>query len=272
MKLISVIITTYNWPSALALCLDSLINQSDQHFEILVADDGSKQETAELIQCYQTKNIRLQHIFHPDQGFRAGTIRNKAVAQSQGDYLIFTDGDCLLLPNFISKHRQLAEKGFFVPGNRILLNQPFTEQVVDQRIPLYQASLLRFGLLWLQRKVNRISALLSVPLGRLRKLQPVKWQQAMTCNLAVYKQDFLSVNGFDEQFEGWGYEDSDLVIRLIHQGIQRKEGRFAVPVLHLWHPINDRSQQRRNYQRLLRRLQQPQLIQAEQGIDQYQSR
>ena len=91
----------------------------------------------------------------------------------------------------------------------------------------------------------------------------------MTCNLGVWKEDFIRVNGFDELFEGWGFEDSDLVIRLIHAGIKRKEGRFAVPVLHLWHTDNDKSKQEQNYQRLLERLQQQDFIIAEKGVSQY---
>ncbi len=269
MPLISVIVTTYNWPEALGLCLDSLLNQPDRNFEILIADDGSEQATADKIKHYQNRDIAIRHVFHADRGFRAGTIRNKAVAQSHGDYLIFTDGDCLLFPDFIEKHRQLAEKGYFVPGNRVLLNQAFTRHVLTRPVPLYQASLLFFGTLRLQKKINRISPLLRLPLGNLRKLQARKWQQAMTCNLGVWKADFLQVNGFDEQFEGWGYEDSDLVIRLIHQGVYRKEGRFALPVLHLWHPAHDKTHQQRNYQRLMQRLKQTRLTRAEKGVSQY---
>ena len=91
----------------------------------------------------------------------------------------------------------------------------------------------------------------------------------MTCNLGVWKQDFIAVNGFDELFEGWGYEDSDLVIRLIHQDIKRKEGRFAAPVLHLWHRQNDRSRHDANFQRLLQRVDNQHFIRAERGVDQY---
>jgi predicted glycosyltransferase involved in capsule biosynthesis len=91
----------------------------------------------------------------------------------------------------------------------------------------------------------------------------------MTCNLGVWKKDFIRVNGFDELFEGWGFEDSDLVIRLIHAGIERKEGRFAVPVLHLWHPHNDKSKQATNYQRLLERVQQQDFMVAKKGVSQY---
>ena len=93
----------------------------------------------------------------------------------------------------------------------------------------------------------------------------------MTCNLAMYKDDFINVNGFDEAFEGWGYEDSDLVIRLIHNGIKRKEGRFGIPVLHLWHQQNDQSKHDENFERLMQRLKDKTFIKARQGIEHYLS-
>jgi predicted glycosyltransferase involved in capsule biosynthesis len=85
----------------------------------------------------------------------------------------------------------------------------------------------------------------------------------------MWKHDFMLVNGFDELFDGWGYEDSDLVVRLIHAGIKRKEGRFAVPVLHLWHPQNDKSNQDINYKRLMERLGMDNFVLAEKGVSQY---
>jgi glycosyltransferase involved in cell wall biosynthesis len=268
--LISVIVTTYNWPEALAACLNSLLSQQDQTFEIIIADDGSTDATRQLITSFsQTSEIPICHIHHEDRGFRAGTIRNKAVAASKGDYLLFLDGDCIVFPSFIQRHRQLSEAGYFIPGNRLLLNQRYTQQVLEQQIPLHKYSYLNFLGLWAQRKINRLLPLLPIPLQNWRYHQPQMWQKAMTCNLAIWKNDFITVNGFDEVFEGWGYEDSDLVIRLIHQGIKRKEGRFAVPVLHLWHTQNDRSKHDQNYSRLLERLNVPALIRAERGFDQY---
>jgi glycosyltransferase involved in cell wall biosynthesis len=268
--LISVIVTTYNWPEALATCINSLLNQQDRHFEIIIADDGSGASTQRLIAGFQRDSpIPIQHIHHEDNGFRAGTIRNKAAAIGQGDYLLFMDGDCIALPSFISRHRDLAEAGYFVPGNRVLLNQYYTDQVLAQQLALHNRSVGFFFGLWLQRRVNRFLPFIPLPFHKWRYRQPWFWQKAMTCNLAIWKNDFLSVNGFDEVFEGWGYEDSDLVIRLIHLGIKRKEGRFAVPVLHLWHPQNDRSKHDQNYQRLLDRLNQTSLIRAKAGVDQY---
>ncbi len=270
MNLISVIVTTYNWPAALELCLDSLFAQHDKAFEIIIADDGSTFANQALAQVYCAKSpVPIQYVHHEDQGFRAGTIRNKAVASSQGDYLLFIDGDCVCRADFIARHRQLAESGYFVPGNRVLLSESFTQEVIEKRISLQRKSLSYFIFLWMQRKINRISAFIKLPLGRIRKLQPKKWQKAMTCNLALWKNDFLQVNGFDELFEGWGFEDSDLVIRLIHAGIKRKEGRFAAPVLHLWHRHHDKSKQELNYQRLLERLARQDFIVARKGVSQY---
>jgi len=270
MNLISVIVTTYNWPSALKLCLDSLFAQQDKQFEIIIADDGSSAANVKFTQAYCADSpVSVSYSHHDDQGFRAGTIRNKAVAQSKGDYLLFVDGDCVLLPDFIARHRQLAATGCFVPGNRVLLSPAFTRTVIEQQIPLYTKPFYYFLLLRLQQKINRISGFFHLPLGFLRRIQPKKWQRAMTCNLGVWKKDFIRVNGFDELFEGWGFEDSDLVIRLIHAGIERKEGRFAVPVLHLWHPHNDKSKQATNYQRLLERVQQQDFMVAKKGVSQY---
>lgn len=268
-ELISVIVTTYNWPDALTACLNSLLAQQDRQFEIIIADDGSTSETHQLINQFQQKSpIDIQHIFHDDRGFRAGTIRNKAVAASSGRYLLFVDGDCIALPSFIQRHRQLADPGYFVPGNRVLLNEAYTAHVLEQRIPLHNAKFMYFAMLWLRRRINRLLPLIYWRFHP-RYRHPDFWQKAMTCNLAVWRNDFIAVNGFDEVFEGWGYEDSDLVIRLIHSGIKRKEGRFATPVLHLWHKQNDRSQHNQNYQRLLQRLNDQSLIRAERGIDQY---
>jgi glycosyltransferase involved in cell wall biosynthesis len=270
MKLISVILTTYNWAEALRLCLLSLYAQTDTQFEIIIADDGSRPEQLALAQSHTAESpIPVQYVYHEDNGFRAGTIRNKAVAQSRGEYLIFLDGDCITFPDFIATHRRLAETGYFVAGNRALLSQVFTQEVLTQSLLLHKKSASYFFKCRVKGKINRALPFLKLPLGFLRKIQPQKWEKAMTCNLALWREDFLITNGFDELFEGWGYEDSDLVIRLIHAGVHRKEGRFAAPVLHCWHPHNDRSQHDSNYARLMERLEDRDFIFAKKGVSQY---
>ena len=157
MSLISVIVTTYNWPSALRLCLLSLFAQQDSDFEIIIADDGSNPANLEINRSFCSDSpISIRYVYHEDQGFRAGTIRNKGVAMSKGEYLLFIDGDCVLLPGFIARHRQLSATGCFVPGNRVLLSQAFTRIVIEQQIPLHAKSFYYFIFLLLQNKiVNR---------------------------------------------------------------------------------------------------------------------
>lgn len=267
---ISVIVSTYNRPDALKACVDSLLAQTDRNFELIIADDGSTEETERLVQDYvsSSKDIPVRHVYQEDDGFRLSRIRNKSIKQAQGDYIVFVDGDCMVRDDFVAAHRNLASEGHFVAGNRVLLNQAFTEQVLSENLALHDKGFLYFLKLRLAGKINRLISFIRLPLGRLRYLQPEKWQKAIGCNTAIWKKDLQAVNGYDENFKGWGYEDSDMLIRLLHFGIKRKEGRFAAPVMHLWHKENDRSRERENYQRLMDRLENPEFIQAEYGLKQ----
>ena len=134
-ELISVIVTTYNREDALAAVLRSLARQTDRDFEVIVADDGSGPATAALVESVKA-NIghRVEHVWHEDSGFRAGEIRNRAILAARGDYCIFLDGDCIVRPDFVAIHRRLAEPGWFVTGNRILLSRELTEKVLRERV------------------------------------------------------------------------------------------------------------------------------------------
>lgn len=244
----TVIITTYNWPTALEKIISSLAQQSLKPHEIIIADDGSKEDTADLLNSANFKHLNLKHVWQEDNGFQAARIRNKAVAHAQGNYLIFLDGDCIPLKHFIARHVKLAQSGTFVAGNRILLSQKLTSKIIQESIDLPSWKISD----WIQAKqngdCNRLMPLLCLPFPRL--IMSRSWRNAKTCNLAVWKDHFMDVNGFDETYQGWGYEDSDLVIRLLKNGIKRKEGRFAVPVMHLWHPQQNRDNKKDNWQRL----------------------
>jgi len=249
--LISVIVTTYNWPSALSLVLASLAAQTDKHFEVIVADDGSREETRERINYIaQDYPVPLIHHWQSDHGFRAAKARNCAIAKASGKYIIFIDGDCLVKPNFISRHRALAESTWFVAGHRVLLSQTFTENLLQSQAKIYLWGISQWCVAALKGHCNRWLPFLTLPLGFLRKLSPRKWQGVKTCNLAVWKTDLETVNGFDEAYEGWGYEDSDLVIRLLRIGVCRLGGRFSLPVIHCWHREQDRSQEADNLAKL----------------------
>jgi glycosyltransferase involved in cell wall biosynthesis len=250
-ELISVIVTTYEREDALDAVLRSLARQTDRNFEIVVADDGSGPATAEVIARWKERiGLPLAHVWHEHRDFRAGEIRNRAILQSRGTYVVFLDGDCLARPDFVSTHRRLAERGYFVTGNRVLLAPELTDRVL--REPLQPES---WGLgQWIGQRfsggLNRIFAVMRLPLGPLRKLRPNAWQGARSCNLAIWRTDLDRVDGFDAAFSGWGKEDSDLLVRLLHAGIRRKDGSFATGVLHLWHAPADRGRVEHNEEQL----------------------
>lgn len=248
---ISVIVTTYNRPDTLKMVLDALSEQSDQHFEVIVADDGSGPETRQLVQDYQKKsNYILKHVWQPDEGFRAAKIRNKGIQTAEGEYIIFLDGDCVPVCEFVSQHRCLAEPGWFIAGKRLLLSPAYTKEVLTHNKQLQHITFQKAISLRVTGKINRFLTLLHFPLGPFRKMYPRQVAGVKTCNMGVWKKNLLEVNGFDESYEGWGYEDTDLVVRLIHAGLKRKSGRFSAMVWHLWHPEADRSQSQKNLDRL----------------------
>lgn len=267
---ISIIVTTYNYPIALELILLALAEQEQTiSYEVIIADDGSNKETALMLEKLSPKlPYQLLHVWQSDDGFRAAVIRNKAVAKARGEYLIFLDGDCVPRSSFVKTHWRLAEKGWLVGGNRILLTKKFTAEVLQQKILLHHWTLIDWLIASFQKKCNRFLPALTLPLVWLRKINAKKWRGVKSCNLAIWRKDFLAVNGFDESYIGWGYEDSDLVIRLIRNNIFHKSGKFAAPVIHLWHQEVSRGQEKENYIKLMN-IQQADQIFAVKGVDQY---
>ena len=154
---------------------------------------------------------------------------------------------------FIEKHGKLAEK-LFVAGNRVLISERYTKETLNYKTEpsnFYFKNLIKTKM---QKNCNKISTLIPIPLAGLRKIFPYKWKKAKGCNLGIWKKDLLNINGFDECYEGWGYEDSDMVIRLMNSGVKRKSGKFAVTVIHLGHPILSRSNEKQNYDKLMQTL------------------
>lgn len=251
---ISVVITTYNRPDALAAVVRACFMQNDKNFEIIIADDGSTANTRNLVQqLTEDAPVPLRHVWQPDQGFRAAMARNRGILAAQGDYIVFLDGDCIPQRDFIARHRALAEPGCLVSGSRILMSERLTRRVLEQGIAVPAAGLAT-RLAWrLHGDLNKTLQLgLRWPdLGRVRN--SFSWRRIKSCNLAVWRSDLERVNGFDESFTGWGHEDSDLVVRLFHAGIKRKDGAFATEVFHLWHREAQRDQESSNRQVVLER-------------------
>ena len=264
--LISVIVATYNREDALSTVLRSLACQSDRDFEVLVADDGSSVATARVVSDWATRMpVRVRHVWHPDQGFRLAEIRNRAIRASAGAYCVFLDGDCITRSDFVAAHRRLAEPGWFVTGNRILLSRELTERILRAGLEPEQWRLAE----WLgeraRRQVNRFAPLLDLPLGGLRRLQARRWRGARGSNMAFWRSDLDKVDGFDAAYSGWGREDSDIFVRMIRAGVLRKDGRFATGVLHLWHAEADRARLAEN-ERMLADVTDGTRVRAKQGL------
>ena len=253
---ISVIVSTYNWPAALAAALSALISQEDGNFEIIIADDGSTHETKEVVNRYRKlTQIKIQHVWQEDKGFRAAEIRNKAAQIAEGSYLLFLDGDCIPTLDWIHLNRCLAEPRWMVQGQRILLNEEFSQIILAEASSHPFSPTLKQAIhLSSQNKINRWWPLLHLPLGIIRKVKPKSWKKIRTCNLGVWKSDFMKIQGFDESFVGWGHEDADLAVRLINSGVRTKTGAFSSAVFHLWHRLASRTNAYRNLAVVLERV------------------
>lgn len=270
----AIILSTYNWPEALGIILESLLPQLKIHtdVDIIIADDGSTTDTKTLIERFQNQlPDRISHIWHEDIGFRKSVVLNKAVAAAaNADYLLFLDGDCIPFPDYITQHKKLAETGYFVAGNRVLLSRQYTSELMSNHQLVNQIFSWNFAL-WVlakaQKKVNKVFSFLRLNVNaKWRYSRSSNWKYPKGCNVGIFRLDFVAVNGYDAVFSGWGHEDADLFIRLLHNNIKIKDGRFAIPVLHLWHKESSRINESANYARLMERLQDKSAIQAQNGI------
>ena len=252
---ISVIVTTYNRPDALAAVVQGLFTQTDHDFEIIVADDGSGPPTIACVEALAARSpLPLRHVWQPDEGFRLSMARNRGIEVARGDYILILDGDCVPQRDFVAQHRKLAKPGFMVTGSRVLLDEAFTRQVLADGRDLQALSVLDKLRLRAAGHLNKaLQLMLRLPdVGREKKR--FIWRRIKGCNMGIWRSDLLAIKGFDESFTGWGHEDADAVGRLYNAGAQRKDGAFATEVLHLWHREAKRDQESSNKRIVQQRL------------------
>lgn len=231
---VTLIITTYNWPESLLLVLKSVEVQSILPDEIIIADDGSSNETNELIVSFQKKsNLNIIHSWQDDIGFRVSRSRNKALIKSSGKYIILVDGDMVLHPKFIQDHILNSQEGYFIQGFRVLLSESLTRKSLASNNISF--SFFSPGI------INRKNAIHSYLLSKIFSNKKANLKGIKSCNMSFYLKDCLSVNGFNNEFEGWGREDSEFIARLMNSGVNRKNIRFSATQFHLWHNENTRA-------------------------------
>lgn len=269
---IALVVLTYNRANALLAVLRSLAGQCGPNHSVWITDDGSRPEHVETMRRGMPSfACPVHHVWHPDVGFTAARARNLAAVQTEADYLIFLDGDCVPNAAFLDQHLLLAEAGAFVNGSRVLLNENMTRRVEQNDLDLLQLGALDWVRMRLNGESNKLLHLLHWPSAPFRTSSKFRWKGIRSCNFALWSKDFRAVNGFDESFNGWGHEDADLVLRLHHRGLQRKNGFWGTEVYHLWHRENARDQESTNRQRVLARMQGAQ-VKADVGLDQLDDR
>jgi glycosyltransferase involved in cell wall biosynthesis len=225
----SLIITTYNWKEALGLVFRSIERQTEMPDEILVADDGSRPDTAQLVAEWATKlPMPVRHIWQEDVGFRLARSRNRAIAASHGDYLIVIDGDMVLHRDFVGDHKRAARSGCFIQGVRL-----FTGPDTSQR--MLAEGILDLGFFSRDIKRRRHTIRNRWLSWCILQHERTDQQAIRGSNQAFWKKDLLLVNGFDERMSGWGREDNDIVARLYHCGLKRRNLKFAGLTIHLFH-------------------------------------
>lgn len=227
---ISLIISTYNRPDALKLCVKSAISQSTAPDEIIIGDDGSTLETKDMIDSLRLlTQIPIIHVWQEDRGFRLAMMRNKSVAISSGDYIIEIDGDIILHRDFIKDHIALCRPNHYISGGRTYLNRSFSEYLCSEDkldFPNFMSSKIEYK----REYCIRVPLFSKIFASRYRKNRT-----GLGCNLSFFKKDFAAINGYDERFKGYGYEDSDLESRLKNHGIKKLFAKFSAIAFHLWH-------------------------------------
>lgn len=234
----SLLISTYNWPQALELVLKSVQAQKLQPDEILIADDGSGEETGKLIEEFSEKGLPIKHVWQEDEGFRRTSILNKAVAQSEADYIIQIDGDCIVHPHFVSDHVNNIKENRFLFGSRVNIKKEALQ-------PLFETKKYNFG--FFSPNISRRTRNLHVPyLTGFYKETAELSKKVRGCNLSFWKKDFVAINGYNEDMTGWGKEDSEMVVRLLNSGVTGKRLRYAGIVYHIWHKESSRAKKNIN--------------------------
>ncbi|EDP2921126.1 glycosyltransferase [Campylobacter jejuni] len=246
-KTCALIITTYNQKERLALVLDSVKNLEPLPDEVLIADDGSREDTAKLIQAYQKDfPCKLEHIWQEDEGFRAAASRNKAINASNSEYIILIDGDMILEKNFIGDHLNFASLKTILQGSRTILNKNESKELLsknDFSLAFDKKGFKNQRNIFLAKCVYKFSKLTK---KFFKKSQLVKGSK--TCNMSFYKSDFEAIEGFNEKFIGWGREDSEFVARFLFNDGVFKRLKFNALAYHIYHEENSKNMLEINHQ------------------------
>lgn len=236
--MVSIIISTYNWPEALKLCVESIFKQTTLPAEIIIADDGSKRPTFDVIKSLTKRSpVPIIHVWHPDEGFKLSQIRNKAIAKVSQQYIIQIDGDILLEKHFVEDHLNIAEQGYMVTGSRVNLSEYYSSLIIAANIIPPNSELRKNS----TNYFNSLRIPMLMPFFAKRYKTKGKYLHfTRGCNMAYFKDDIANVNGYNEDMTGWGSEDTELVARMLQNGVKKKFIKLGGIGYHIWHPFASR--------------------------------
>jgi glycosyltransferase involved in cell wall biosynthesis len=225
----ALIATTYNWPEALELILLSVLNQTVFPNEVIIADDGSREDTKQLIDDFKKKfPVPLIHVWHEDNGFQKTKILNKAIAAAQSDYIIQIDGDIIINKNFIKDHLTHAQKGQFLFGSRVNIKKVFLKELFIKKKIYFN---------FFSKGIKKRFRTIRIPIyTNFIKQNHVVSSKLRGCNMSFWKDDIIKINGYNEKFIGWGCDDYELGYRLHSYGIAGRRLKFSGIVYHIFHP------------------------------------
>lgn len=231
----SLVSPTYNWPEALELLLLSVKNQSYLPNEVIIADDGSRKDTEDLIKKFQKEfPVPLHHVWHEDNKNRKPAIMNKAIASSKYEYIIEIDGDIIIHKDFIKDHLSMAKKNTFLYGSRVNIQKKHLHYLFDKK---------QISFSFLSKGIKKRGRTIRIPfLSNLYKEENTRSSKLRGCNMSFWKSDFIAVNGFNESLVGWGIDDSEMIQRLLNVGVKGKRLKFRGIVYHIYHNEQDKSQ------------------------------
>ncbi|MCK5883441.1 MAG: glycosyltransferase [Bacteriovoracaceae bacterium] len=250
---ISVICSTYNQPHFLEMVLDSLFYQKNSSFELIVADDGSGVETRELISDLKERApFPVKHLWHEDNGWQKSQIHNRAIRETEGDLLIFIDGDCILHPHFVDDHYQIFKKhksNYVMMGRRVELGEAITEGLTPSNYRSWLLSLFPIKL-FLSDSISsmRRYSFSSKIMRTIFKADKVR--DLLGCNFSLSKESMYQINGFNEAYERG--EDGDIFVRLRNSGHNCLGMKYYAPMFHLYHGRGNYQYVDDNYHRIFK--------------------
>ncbi|ULC58703.1 glycosyltransferase family 2 protein [Flaviramulus sp. BrNp1-15] len=230
----SLVTPTYNWPKALELLLLSVKQQSVLPNEVIIADDGSKKETEELIKKFQKDfPVPLHHVWHEDNKNQKPAIMNKAIAKSSFEYIVEIDGDIIMHKDFVKDHLTMAKKNMFLYGSRVNIQENHLDNLFNNKQITFN---------FFSKGIKKRGRTIRIPfLANLHKEEDARSSKLRGCNMSFWREDFIKVNGFNENLVGWGIDDSEMIQRLLNIGVKGKRLKFKGLAYHIYHKEQDRS-------------------------------